>query len=241
MTKPKVMSIFAGCGGLDEGFKAAGYEIVCSIDIEEWACDTLRKNNPDSLVIGPPSYSGDVKAMEPSEVADISGISKGELDMIMGGPPCQPFSQAASQRFLKTDDKFKRRGFGCEEKGTLLFDFIKYVLFFEPKNFLIENVPGLLTVDGGEQLTIALNTLKDAGYNISKPEILDASNYGVPQYRQRLIIWGSKDIEIPSLPEPTHSSGLDLLSKPHRVVAQALQNIDSNLKTRKLEIIKNRQ
>lgn len=230
MFKPKVMSIFAGGGGLDEGFKAAGFEIVCSIDIEEWACDTLRKNNPDSVVIGPPAYSGDVKAMSPKEVSEITGVKPNELDMIMGGPPCQPFSQAASQRFLKSDEKFKRKGFDCEEKGTLLFDFIEYVLFFKPKNFLIENVPGLLTVDGGEQLNQALETLKNAGYSISEPKVIDAVNYGVPQFRQRLIIWGSSEVKAPSLPEPSHSSKADLVSQPHRVVAQALINLDKSAK-----------
>ncbi|RHW77572.1 DNA cytosine methyltransferase [Colwellia sp. RSH04] len=230
MNKPKLMSIFAGGGGLDEGFKAAGYDVSCSIDLEEWACDTLRKNNPQSQVIGPPQYSGDVKAMSPEEVSKITGIQPNELDMIMGGPPCQPFSQAASQRFLKTDMNFKRKGFDCEDKGTLLFNFIEYVLFFKPKNFLIENVPGLLTVDGGKQLNVALKTLQDAGYIISEPKIIDAVNYGIPQYRQRLIIWGSTEVKKPELPEPSHSSAADLISPPQRVVAQALSNLSSELK-----------
>lgn len=230
MNTPRAMSIFAGGGGLDEGFKAAGYEISCSIDIEEWACDTLRKNNPKSIIIGPPMYSGDVKKMTPEEISELTNIKPGDLDIIMGGPPCQPFSQAASQRFLKSDDKFKRKGFDCEDKGTLLFDFIRYVLFFKPTNFLIENVPGLLTVDGGEQLDIALNLLKKDGYNISTPQVIDAADYGVPQYRQRLIIWGSRVIEHPALPSQSHSKTGDMLSETHRVVAQALTGISSNLR-----------
>lgn len=229
MKAPKAMSIFAGGGGLDEGFKAAGYSIACSIDIEKWACDTLKHNNPLSVVIGPPSYSGDVKKMSPEEVSTISGIKPGELDMIMGGPPCQPFSQAAAQRFLKSDTKFKRKGFDCEDKGTLLFDFIRYVLYFKPKNFLIENVPGLLTVDGGEQLDLALSMLRSDGYNISEPKVIDAVDYGVPQYRQRLIIWGSKEVTCPILPEPSHSAHGDLISGKHRVVGQALTKIPRNI------------
>jgi DNA (cytosine-5)-methyltransferase 1 len=225
MNKPKAMSIFAGGGGLDEGFKAAGYEIVCSIDIEEWACDTLRRNNPDSIILGPPMHSGNVKQMSPEQVSEITGIRAGELDMLMGGPPCQPFSQAASQRFLKTDEKFKRKGFDCQEKGTLLFDFVDYILFFKPRNFLIENVPGLLSVDGGEQLSAALNLLREAGYSVSMPKVVDAVDYGVPQFRQRLIVWGSKTVSKPKLPDPSHSKVPDMLTERHRVVAQALVGI----------------
>lgn len=239
MKAPKAMSIFAGGGGLDEGFKAAGYEIASSIDIEEWACDTLKRNNPESVVIGPPKYSGDVKKMSPQEVAEVSGIRPGELDMIMGGPPCQPFSQAASQRFLKTDRKFKRKGFECEEKGTLLFDFINFVLFFKPLNVLIENVPGLLNVDGGKQLDVALNMLRDGGYHISTPRVIDAADYGVPQHRQRLIIWGSKRIVEPSLPGPSHSKHEDMLCRKHRAVAQALYGIPHGITNTEIRSHKN--
>lgn len=75
-----MVSIFTGAGGMDEGFKAAGFNVHACMDIEEWACDTLRANNKDQLVIGPPQYSGDIKAISPQEFSDISGLGKGEID-----------------------------------------------------------------------------------------------------------------------------------------------------------------
>lgn len=107
--KPTVVSFFTGAGGMDEGFKAAGFEIKACMDIERWACDTLRENNPNIIIIGPPEYSGDIKKITPQKFGELIGIKPGEIDVFTGGPPCQPFSQAASQRFLKGDERFKRQ------------------------------------------------------------------------------------------------------------------------------------
>lgn len=222
--KPTVVSLFSGAGGMDEGFKAAGFEVLASMDIEEWACDTLRLNNPGQTIIGPPNYSGDIKEISPSKFTSIAKIRKGDVDVIIGGPPCQPFSQAASQRFVKGDDRFKRRGFNDEEKGTLLLNFIDYVLYFKPKVFVLENVPGLLTIDGGFQLKKSLKLLSDSGYVYTTPRTLNSVDYGVPQYRERLIIWGVRNGDVkPELPNPTH--GNDMFSKPYNVVCQALIDI----------------
>jgi len=144
--------------------------------------------------------------------------------MITGGPPCQPFSQAASQRFVKEDDRFKRLGFSDKEKGTLLLDFISYIEYFEPKAFVLENVPGLLTIDSGQQLHKSLEQLSSIGYKHTTPKTVNAVDYGVPQFRERLIIWGTnvKNVD-PQLPPPTH--GRDMFGEPYNVVANVLSNI----------------
>lgn len=222
-----MVSIFTGAGGMDEGFKAAGFNVHACMDIEEWACDTLRANNKDQLVIGPPQYSGDIKAISPQEFSDISGLGKGEIDVLIGGPPCQPFSQAASQRFLQGDDRFKRKGFEDQEKGTLLFDFVNYIKWFKPTVFVIENVAGLLTIDDGEQLDKVLKELRELGYRHTEPKTVNAVDYGVPQYRERLIVWGTLNRNVdPQLPRKTHGT----MTVPHNVVASVLSNIPLNCK-----------
>ena len=227
---PTVASFFSGAGGMDEGFKAAGFHIKACMDIEEWACDTLRANNPKAVIIGPPNFSGDIKKISPSEFSVLSGIEPGSIDVFTGGPPCQPFSQAAAQRFVRGDERFKRRGFDDLEKGTLLFDYIRYIEYFRPKVFLIENVAGLLTLDGGVQLNEALDLLKSLGYQHTEPRILEAAEYGVPQFRKRLIIWGTNVEGIkPELPVPTHGPAESLLCKPYNTVAHALFNLSSSL------------
>jgi DNA (cytosine-5)-methyltransferase 1 len=181
------------------------------MDLESWACDTLRANNSGTIIVGPPDYSGNIKAISPQEFESIIDCEPGSIDVFTGGPPCQPFSQAATQRFLKKDDRFKRQGFDDFEKGTLLFDYISYIEYFKPKVFLLENVPGLLEIDGGRQLNDALRRLESLGYKHSPSIAVEAAEYGVPQFRKRLIIWGTRLPDItPELPEPTHGGGLFL-------------------------------
>jgi DNA (cytosine-5)-methyltransferase 1 len=112
--------------------------------------------------------------------------------MFIGGPPCQPFSIAANQRFRKSDKKYKRTGFNDKHRGNLLFDYIWFIKKFRPKSFLIENVQGLLSVDGGRQLERAIKILSTAGYTVSPPATLNAADYGVPQVRRRIFIIGSR-------------------------------------------------
>ena len=181
------VSFFAGAGGLDIGFSYAGFNTIASIELVELFCNTLRHNNPDKIVIGPPQYSGDVKNHE--EIANVLrnvvGIQKGFPGIFPGGPPCQPFSIAANQRFNKSGDNFKRKGFEDNEKGNLLFDYLWYIEEFLPSGFLIENVEGLLELDDNGRIRQALNHLQELGYSISEPTIVNATYYGVTQNRKR--------------------------------------------------------
>ena len=114
----KALSLFSGAGGFDIGFGACGIETVCAIELEPWACETLRLNLPELVVLGPPSCSGDIKEHS-SETIGVH-VDLHEIDFVYGGPPCQPFSAAASQRFLKDDDRYKRMGFANENLGSNL-------------------------------------------------------------------------------------------------------------------------
>jgi len=187
------VSFFSGCGGLDLGFETAGFRTIAAFEVDENSCRTLRTNWPDLRVFGPPIHSGDLRKR--NEIAGILeqkvGVTAPFEGIFHAGPPCQPFSIAANQRFAKWGERFKRVGFTHEDYGTLLFDFIWYVRVFRPKAFLIENVVGLQTIDGGMQLAEALRILRDeAGYNVVDPLVVEASWYGVPQKRQRLFIIG---------------------------------------------------
>jgi DNA (cytosine-5)-methyltransferase 1 len=187
-----LVSFFTGCGGMDLGFEAAGYEHVAAFELNDLFCKTLRRNRPDWRVFGPPYHSGDVSDFE-SVSRLLNELIKTPFDGIfVGGPPCQPFSIAANQRFSKSGDNFKRTGFAHEKNGNLLFDFIRLIEAFKPKAFVIENVPGLRDIDNGEQLAAATRRLEDAGYNVQAPMILDAAYFGIPQQRIRLFVVGTR-------------------------------------------------
>lgn len=199
-----VVSFFSGGGGLDLGLEAAGFGHVALVEHNPLFCETLRHNRPDWKVIGPPDSSGDVSSTDEmiSELEPIIG-KKAFEGVFVGGPPCQPFSIAANQRFSKSGKNFKRIGFAHATNGNLLFDYITLIKRFRPVTFMIENVPGLLDVDGGEQLQQAYRDLESSGYSVHEPIILIAAEHNVPQNRTRLFIVGSRTGKNFVAPEPT--------------------------------------
>lgn len=185
-----IASFFTGAGGIDLGFEAAGFKPVLAAEHNALFVETLRANHPTLTVLGPPTHSGDVsdfEAMESGVTAAI-GRKRGFSGVFVGGPPCQPFSIAANQRFSKAGENFKRVGFAHEKNGNLLFDYLQLVERFRPKAVLIENVPGLGDIDGGEQLARAVRLLESWGYHVHKPTVLNAADFDVPQYRRRLFV-----------------------------------------------------
>ena len=187
-----MVSFFTGCGGIDLGFEVAGFKHVAAFEFSELFCKTLRKNRPAWNVFGPPTAPGDV-----SKIAEVIG----ELESLtplnfegvfVGGPPCQPFSIAANQRFSKSGSKFKRIGFHHEKNGNLLFDYVSIIKHFRPACFLIENVVGLRDLDEGEQLSETIRSLERAGYEVHQPMVLNAADYGIPQFRVRLFVVGTR-------------------------------------------------
>ena len=211
------VSFFSGAGGLNIGFEYAGFDNIVSIECNEVFCNTLRRNYPDKIVIGPPHHKGDVREREvlTSILNDIIGGDKPFDGVFHGGPPCQPFSIASNQRFSKESDNFKRQGFSDEEKGELLFDYLWYIKRFLPKAFLIENVAGISGCDTDGKIQAALDEIIELGYEILPPQIVNAANYGVPQNRIRWIIIGAhtgKPINFPS-PAEYVSTCYDVFSR----------------------------
>ncbi|ODT79162.1 MAG: DNA (cytosine-5-)-methyltransferase [Pelagibacterium sp. SCN 64-44] len=187
-----VVSFFTGCGGMDLGLEAVGFKHVAAFEHNELFCNTLRHNRPDWQVFGPPVHSGDVSKFDEVAASLAPLVSQPFEGLFVGGPPCQPFSIAANQRFAKWGDNFKRTGFQHATNGNLLFDFLNLVIEFQPKAFIIENVPGLRDLDGGEQLAAAIKKVKAAGYRVEEPFVLDAANHNVPQQRFRLFVVGTR-------------------------------------------------
>jgi len=185
-----VVSFFSGCGGLDLGFESAGFEHIVLVENNELFCDTLRQNRSWE-VIGPPYADGDISNRY-KIASDLKkyGVKKGFDGVFIGGPPCQPFSIASNQRFSKNGENFKRVGFSHEKNGNLFFDFVWQIKHFKPKAFLIENVPGLIELDNGEQVENIYNELTEAGYTINSPFKVNAAHYSVPQNRGRVFIIG---------------------------------------------------
>ncbi|MGO8118027.1 DNA cytosine methyltransferase [Rhizobium leguminosarum] len=222
-----VVSFFTGCGGMDLGLEALGFKHVAAFEFNEIFCRTLRKNRPEWNVFGPPYHSGDVSKFDEIVEALTPLITKPFEGVFVGGPPCQPFSIAANQRFSRDGDNFKRTGFNHEKNGNLLFDFVKLILEFMPSSFVIENVPGLRDLDGGEQLSVAIKMLEQMGYKVADPQVLDAADHGVPQFRQRMFVVGSRSPGVFVYPEKTPHFGSS------SVLADLPATISLNHETRK--------
>jgi DNA (cytosine-5)-methyltransferase 1 len=230
MAGPRVVSLFTGCGGLDLGFEAAGFRTITMVDISSFACKTLRQNFPRSEVVGPPYHTGDVRRLDTSLIVT-------QPDVVLGGPPCQSFSVAAAQRFLKGDRKFKRVGFDDPERGTLIHDFVRVTLDLAPRVFLLENVPGLVALDSGRTLGCAVDQFRAAGYQITGPLVLQAAAFGVPQLRQRLFLLGCLDRKlIPPTPEYAAKHSLKTVAEAlHRISPLAANHEPRRHKTGSIE------
>lgn len=172
MTKKKtykVLDLFCGCGGISEGYHLAGFEIVGGIDFNEYATLTFRHNFKKAKV-----YNLDITTFSNDQIVkDFS-----DVDVIVGGPPCQGFSSA--NRWQKENE---------DPRNKLFYEYIRFVQQICPKIIMIENVRGLLTKDDGYAINRIQDILGVETYNIAY-QILDASEYGVPQNRKRAIIVG---------------------------------------------------
>ena len=191
-----VVSLFSGAMGLDLGLNEAGLRVAVSQDIDKWCVETMRRN--DHLAI-----EGDIRKLindDPSceFFLRASGIPREALFAVVGGPPCQSFSTAGKR--LGVEDA----------RGQLYQEFIKVVSALRPRFFIMENVKGLASMSANPAdkqskpvLETILESFKAIGYH-TVHGILDAVHYGTPQFRERLVIVGSRDGEDIFLPAPTH-------------------------------------
>lgn len=196
-----VISLFSGAMGLDIGLEKAGLNVVIGQDFDESCVKTMQANGHNVL-------GGDIREIEPQKLLELAGLSVGEPFLICGGPPCQPFSTAG-----------KRLGIN-DPRGSLFMDFIRMIDYIRPRFFVMENVKGIMSASLkhvplaerdendpdqrlGTVLDVILSEFDKLGYK-TVYGILDAVNYGVPQFRERFVLIGSRDNEGIFLPIPTH-------------------------------------
>lgn len=179
---PKVVDLFSGAGGLTYGFNK-DFNILFGVEHDKDAAKTYSAN------FNHPILNEDICKLDTNELLE----KYGKADIVIGGPPCQGFSMAG-----KRDNK--------DPRNSLFMEYLRFVKAFEPKYFIMENVPGILTMktSSGEYVKdIIKEEVSKLGYNL-KWEKLYAPDYGIPQKRRRIIFIGWKDLE-PFFPEKTHT------------------------------------
>ena len=192
-----VISLFSGAMGMDLGLAQAGLTPVVCQDIDPWCCETIRKNKPGLAVV-----PGDIKSLIAADpscsfLTKAAGIDAKDVFAIVGGPPCQAYSTAG------------RRQGSNDIRGTLYADFVHTVEQLRPRFFVMENVKGLLSMridpenpESTPLLEIILSEFARIGYH-TVHGVLDAVHYGAAQFRERVVIVGSRDAESIFLPLPT--------------------------------------
>jgi DNA (cytosine-5)-methyltransferase 1 len=197
------ISLFSGAGGFDLGIETAGFTTRLCTDIDLHSCQTLERNRDALKEKNGAQYLSEAKIVQKNikeytseQMLTDAGLKKGEVALVYGGPPCQSFSVFGQRKGME------------DPRGTLLWEYLRVVREIEPTCFIFENVSGLLTIDDGKVFKQFLEELsKDAdGEVIYKTThyLLDSASFGVPQYRSRVIVFGTKNTEITS-PVKTHA------------------------------------
>ncbi len=248
MAPYRVVSLFSGAMGLDLGIEKTGrFEMLACVELDPAACETMRHNVAAGRVAGNPVIiEADIAKLTVEDFCNRTGVRPGEIDLLIGGPPCQTFSTAGN------------RGTVNDPRGTLLWDFLRFVEGLRPRFFLMENVRGLLSAalqhrplanrpdKGGPPLqpdeqpgsvvrlfAADLQAAPGGPYHMDCFEV-NAVNYGAPQLRERALFIGNRLGHQVDFPEPTHgingqeladlfASGVKLL--PWRTLGDAIGDL----------------
>lgn len=201
----KVIDLFCGSGGLSEGFKLAGYEIIGGIDFNKDAIETFNENFQGARGVCANLLDVSTEEIKRDYVDFL------EADIIIGGPPCQGFSNA--NRYINEED---------DERNRLFFEFVKFVDLIHPKAVVIENVRGIITSNNGAAKKRIYEIFEERGYKVTH-QIMDASKYGVPQKRIRnfFVMTKAVDFDFNEIPINQGSTVEDAIGE--------LYNYESNL------------
>lgn len=218
LKKYNVISLFSGAMGLDLGLEATDrFRVVACVEKEKAFCDTIRANHKAGrLYRGLKVFEGDITDVDPADVLKAVNMKPGEVDLVVGGPPCQSFSTAG------------KRGTTQDPRGTLLWQYLRFIEAIQPRFFLMENVRGLLSAGlkhrpiaqrpekGGPPLepdeepgsvvrlfAEDLQSMKGAAYHVDCFEV-NSVNYGAPQIRERALFIGNRFNAQIDFPQPTH-------------------------------------
>lgn len=186
MTRPIGIDLFAGAGGLSLGFEQAGFDIVVSVDIDPIHCAAHKFNFPNCATV-----CKSVVDVTGDELRREAGLGKRDIDIVMGGAPCQGFSMIGKRAL---DDS----------RNQLVYHYVRVVMELKPKYFVFENVKGLTVGKHRRFLQEVIEAFQAGGYVVETDyKVLNAADYGVPQDRRRLILMGArKGLALPTYPEP---------------------------------------
>ncbi len=203
LKRPTCISLFSGCGGLDLGIEAAGFRVAVASDADEICAATYGKN-----FAGVPFVIGKIGSVPTVELLEAAGLRDGEVDLLVGGPPCPAFSKS---RFYRTD---KPRALDDPVAAETIGGYLRVLRDVRPKAFLLENVRGLAYGVHRQALDYILATASALGYKVTW-QIINAADYGVPQIRERCFVIGSMLGEVASPPrtntkEPARNPGTAL-------------------------------
>lgn len=190
----RVLDLFCGAGGFSHGMERAGLNIIAGVDFDSDALATFRRNHPNAIAV-----EADMAALTPSSLGNYLGIYPGDIDVIIGGPPCQGFSKNRALHF--DNHEFKD-----DERNGLYWHFYDFIDYFRPKYVVMENVPEILSVKNGHFKHEIQKRLENAGY-YSEMNVLYANDFGVPQYRKRAFVMASLTEKI-KFPLPTTKRGI---------------------------------
>ena len=179
--KPRVIDLFAGVGGLSLGFEKKGFEVVLANEYDASIASSYIANHKNTKMI-----VGDITSLD---LEDTFGKMAGKVDVVIGGPPCQGFSQKGQRKTIH------------DERNFLFKYYVSVVELVKPKYFVMENVPNLLTAEGGYFRHEIEELFNKLGYSLEYG-VLNASDYGVPQNRRRAVIIGKLGGDAPKLPIP---------------------------------------
>lgn len=197
------ISLFSGAGGLDIGLEQAGFKTLACVDSEADCRETLRHNRPEWLVFDNTEKgsetrdAGNIRDIEAHEILQAVGKEKGQIDLVVGGAPCQPFSNIG-----------KKKGREDEKNGDLFLEFVRMIKGIGPSAFIFENVAGITQKKHADVIKYMTEQFSGMDYAISHT-VLNAANYGVCQRRERFFLIGIKGDKTPAFPLPTHFKDKD--------------------------------
>ena len=212
----RAISVFSGAMGLDLGLEHAGVDLRVTVDSDPAATNTVRANRPELCVM-----NADVSSLSGDVLLKAARLQEGEVDLVVGGPPCQAFSVYG-----------RRRGIS-DPRGALVFQFVRLVGELRPRYFAMENVRGLLSMTApgdptkGALLRMLVSDFNAIGYRVDL-FVVNAVNYGAPQLRERLILLGSNSGLVARFPAPTHSNRPQDDLRPFATLGDALHDFQED-------------
>jgi DNA (cytosine-5)-methyltransferase 1 len=181
---PTMIDLFSGCGGVTTGFASQRFKVLAAVECDPVVARTYRLNHPDVTL-----YEADIRNLSPEAMMEQMHIRRGRLTVLSVCAPCQPFSRQNRDR-------------STDARASLVLESLRFIRAFHPLFLFFENVPGIKDT---AILSGLLDALRESGYRMVEPTVIDAVNYGVPQFRKRCLVLGTRLDRNLSIPEATHA------------------------------------